>query len=183
MQLEDAIGLRASAARLTEPGPSREQLNVILNAATRAPDHGRLSPWRFIIVVGDGRRTLGEAMAAALRERDPEAKEAALDVARGKPMRAPTIVAVAAAVRNHAKVPEIEQVLAVGAAVQNMLLTAFSLGIGAMWKTGAAAYSTHVKKALGLAPGDHIVALLYLGTPVATGAARPADADKYTRWL
>jgi nitroreductase len=183
MQIEDAIGLRASAARLAEPGPSRAQLNAILNAATRAPDHGRLSPWRFVVIAGDARRTLGEAMAAAIRERDPEASETALDAARGKPMRAPAIIAVAAAVQNHAKVPEIEQVLAVGAAVQNMLLTAFSLGIGAMWKTGAAAYSPHVKKALGLAPSDHIVALLYLGTPVATAAIRPADADKNTRWL
>jgi nitroreductase len=183
MNLEDAIGLRASATRLAEPGPNREQLNAILNAATRAPDHGRLSPWRFVVLAGEARRILGDAMAAALRERDPGTNEAALDAARGKPLRAPIIIAVAAAVQTHAKVPEIEQVLAVGAAVQNMLLTAFALGVGAMWKTGAAAYSASVKKALGLAEGDHIVALLYLGTPVACGTARPADAEKWTRWL
>jgi nitroreductase len=183
MQIDDAIGRRASATRLAEPGPSHDQLNTILNAATRAPDHGRMSPWRFVVIAGEARRALGEAMAAALRERDPGATEAALDAARGKAMRAPTIVAVAAAVQAQAKVPEIEQVLAVAAAVQNMLLTAFSLGVGAMWKTGAAAYSAHVKKTLGLAESDHIVALLYLGTPVASGAVRPADADKWTRWL
>ena len=166
-----AIETRSSATKLAAPGPDREQLLRILNAGTRAPDHGRLAPWRFIVLEGDARRTLGDAMAEALRARLRDVTPEALDGERRKAERAPVLVVVAASPTPHIKVPESEQVLAVAAAVQNMLLAAHALGVGAMWKTGAVAYHAAAKRALGLAETDHIVAILYLGTALARAAA------------
>jgi nitroreductase len=182
MDLLSAIDSRASAIRLDEPGPSREQLRQILTAGARAPDHGRLCPWRFIVVEGDSRAQLAAAMAEVKRATNPDAAEAQLQAERGKAYRAPTIVIVAAQI-TVGKIPEIEQVVAVGAGVQNMLLAAQALGYGAMWKTGAVAYHARSKELLGLAPQDHIVALLYLGTAITPGQARPPAIDPLVRWL
>jgi nitroreductase len=157
-----AIKTRASAIRLTAPGPTAEQLDEILRAAVSAPDHGRCAPWRFIIVEGEGRARLGRAMAEGLRHRAPGAPAETLEREAAKPQRAPTII-VAAAQITEGRIPEIEQVLAVGAAVQNMLLAAHALGLAAVWKTGEAAYDPLVKAALDLDSEDHIVAFVYIG--------------------
>jgi nitroreductase len=165
MELFDAIDTRSSAGRLTPPGPSPEELERLLRAAERAPDHGRLKPWRFIVLGEDVRETFAAAAAAAKRARLPAMTEEQLAAERDKYLRSPTII-VAACVfdRANTKVPEIEQVIAVGAAVENLFLAAHALGYGVMWKTGAAAYDNAVKAVLGLQPGDPIVAILHLGT-------------------
>jgi nitroreductase len=172
MDLLEGIQSRASAVKLGEPAPTREHLDIILRAGLRAPDHGRLKPWRFVVLEGDARSKLGDAMAALLQGKMPNATQAQLDAERGKVLRAPTIVVVAARIAP-GKIPEIEQVAAVAAGVQNMFLAANALGYGAMWKTGAAAYDAAVKTALGLQPEDHIVAFLYLGTTVTPGKVVP----------
>ena len=177
-----AINARTSALKLGEPGPSREDLQQIIAAGARAPDHGRLRPWRFVVVETAARERLGEAMAAVLRAKRPDANVAQLDAERAKVMRAPTIIVVAARIAK-GKIPEIEQVVAVGAAVQNMFLAANALGYGAMWKTGGAAYDANVKLALGLEPDDHIVALLYLGTTITPGPLVLAPPEDSIRWL
>lgn len=168
MELLEGIQSRASALKLSAPGPTREHLEQILRAAMRAPDHGRLKPWRFVVLEGEARSTLADAMAELLQRKAPQATQAQLDAERAKPMRAPTIVVAAARILK-GKIPEIEQVASVAAGVQNMFLAAHALGYGVMWKTGAAAYDAEVKKALGLLPEDHIVAMLYLGTIVTPG--------------
>ena len=168
MNVFECIQSRASAIRLGEPGPTREHLDTILRAGIRAPDHGRLRPWRFVVLEGDARLKLADAMAETLRRKMPQATEAQLAAERAKPMRAPTII-VAAARITRGRIPEIEQVAAVAAGVQNMFLTAHALGYGVMWNTGDAAYDDHVKTALGLLPEDHIVAMLYLGTIITPG--------------
>jgi nitroreductase len=183
MDVLEAIDRRSSALRLSEPGPAREDLERILSAGGRAPDHGRLSPWRFVVIEGKARAVLGEAMAEMRRKKAPPPSEEELAREREKPFRAPMIVTVAARVTVNENVPEIEQVVAVGAAVQNMILAAQALGYGAMWRTGAAAYDPDVKQALGLEPRDHIVAFLYLGTALAAGPARKEDVSLLTRWL
>lgn len=167
MELFDTINSRVSAARLSAPGPSAEQLQMITAAATRAPDHGRLKPWRIIAVNGGGREAFATAVANARRARIPDLTDDQMVAERDKINRSPCIVVVGCVVKkDYDKVPEIEQVVAVGAAVQNMFLAAHALGLGVMWKTGAAAYDTGVKAAVGLAPQDHIVAILHLGTRV-----------------
>jgi len=179
----DAILGRSSATRLAEPAPDRAQLETLLRAAARAPDHGRLAPWRFAVLQGDSRRILGDAMAGLMRERTPDAAAEVLEAERRKALRAPVIVAVAAATRPHPKIPEIEQVAAVAAGIENLLLAAQDLGFGTMWKTGAAAYSPLVKRALGFAEEDQILGFVYVGTAVARAPVRSADIDGVTRWL
>lgn len=176
MELLEGIQSRVSALKLAAPGPSPEHLEQILRAGLRAPDHGRLKPWRFVVLEGDSRLKLADAMAELFRRKAPQATQAQLDAERAKPMRAPTIVVVAARI-SKGKIPEIEQVAAVAAGVQNMFLTAHALGYGAMWKTGAAAYDAEVKTTLGLLPEDHIVALLYLGTIATPGTVVPLPLE------
>lgn len=165
MELFAAIDTRSSAGRLTEPGPSAEQIGRLLHAAARAPDHGRIRPWRFIVLDGAAREAFTAAAAAAKRVRLPDMTAEQLAAEREKMGRSPAIVVVGCAVnREQTKVPEIEQVVAVGAAAQNLFLAAYDLGFGVMWKTGAAAYDPAVKATVGLKPDDHIVAIMHLGT-------------------
>ena len=167
----DAIQARTSARQLGPPAPTQSEIDEIIRAGMCAPDHGRLRPWRFIVLQGEGRDRLGGAMAESVRTKMPDASEERLQAVRGKAQRAPTIVVVAARIVA-GKIPEIEQLLAVGAATQNMCLAAEALGLGAMWKSGAPAYDASVKRAIGLEADDHIVAFLYLGTVLLPGQAR-----------
>lgn len=176
MNLIEGIRSRASAVKLGEPAPTQEQVRTILEAGLRAPDHGRLKPWRFVVLEGAARNKLGDAMANVLRKKAPQSTQAQLDGERAKPMRAPTIIVVAARTMK-GKIPEIEQIAAVAAGVQNMFLTAHALGLGAMWKTGGAAYDPDVKTTLGLLPEDHIVAFLYLGTTLSPGPVIPIPLE------
>ena len=164
MELLTAIQTRSSAARLAEPAPSPADLDQVLQAAARAPDHGRLKPWRFIVLEGATREAFTAAAAEAKRAKLPAMTAEQLAAEREKISRSPTIVVVGCAVnREQSKIPEIEQVVAVGAAAQNLFLAAHDLGYGVMWKTGAAAYDAAVKATVGLRPDDHIVAIMHLG--------------------
>jgi nitroreductase len=185
MQAIDALLNRRSAKTLTDPAPEGGALELLLECACRAPDHGRLRPWRFIVIRGAGRERLGELMAERLRRRQPAASPEALLRERQKPLRAPLLIAVAAVCNGAAKVPPIEQILAAGAAAQNMMLAATALGFGAMWKTGDAAYDETVKAALGLEAADAIVGFLYLGSEPADARPPPARGqwqDRVTYW-
>lgn len=165
MELIDAIMSRTSAARLGPPGPGPQDLAAIVAAADRAPDHGRLRPWRIFVLDAAARERVAAAVVEGRRGRLPEPNEDQLRVEREKIMRAPVLIVVGCVVvRDHPKVPEIEQILAAGAAVQNMFLAAHALNFGVMWKTGPAAYDAGVKAAVGLGGEDHIVAMLHLGT-------------------
>ena len=137
----------------------------MLDAAGRAPDHGRLRPWRFIVLEGELRDKFSWAAATAKRLRVPAMSDEQFAAEREKIVRSPTVVVVGCAVRREqTKVPEIEQVVAAGAAAQNLFLAAHALGFGVMWKTGAAAYDPAVKAVVGLDAQDHIVGIMHLGT-------------------
>jgi nitroreductase len=167
MDLFAAVQTRSSAARLAQPGPSPEDIGRLLDAAARAPDHGRLRPWRFIVLEGQVREAFTSAAAEAKRLRLPAMTAEQFAAEREKISRSPAIVVVGCSVnREQTKIPEIEQVVAVGAAAQNLFLAAHDLGFGVMWKTGAAAYDSGVKATVGLKPDDHIVAIMHLGTRV-----------------
>jgi len=164
MELFAAIQTRTSAGRLTEPGPSAEELDRVLAAAAHAPDHGRLKPWRLIVLKGAVREAFTAAAAEAKRARLPDMTREQLAAERDKLDRSPVIVVVGCAVqREQTKVPEIEQVVAAGAAAQNLFLAAHDLGYGVMWKTGPAAYDPAVKATVDLRPDDHIVGIMHLG--------------------
>jgi nitroreductase len=182
MNVLEAIESRASAAKLSAPGPTRAHLEQIIRAGTRAPDHGRLRPWRFAVMEGDARLRLGNALAEMFKAKQPQATEAQLDGERAKVLRAPTIIAVAAHI-TPGKIPELEQLCAVAAGVENMFLAANALGYGAMWKTGAGAFDVNVKRALGFAAEDQVIAFLYLGTVLTAGTASPAAIDGIVNWV
>jgi nitroreductase len=182
MNVLEAIESRASAAKLSAPGPTRAHLEQIIRAGARAPDHGRLRPWRFAVMEGDAKLRLGNALADMFKAKQPQATDAQLDGERAKVLRAPTIIAVAAHI-TPGKIPEAEQLSAVAAAVQNMFLAANALGYGAMWKTGAGAFDANVKRALGFAAEDHIIAFLYLGTVLTAGTASASAIDGLVNWL
>lgn len=181
MDAIEALMGRVSPAQLAEPGPDPAQLRILLAAAARAPDHGRMQPWRFVLIAGEARVRLGEVMAQSLKRREPDAPPGKLDAERKKPLRAPLVVVVAAAVQENPKVPDIEQVIAAGAAAQNMLVAAHALGLGGFWRTGATAYDPEVKRALGLAGHDAIVGFIYLGNVGLPGKATPTDTAAVTR--
>jgi nitroreductase len=163
MDLLTAIETRSSAARLTAPGPSPSDLARILAAAGRAPDHGRMQPWQLVVLEGPVRERFAAAAAEAKRRRMAWMSDEQLLAEREKILRSPTLVVVGCAVRENPKVPEIEQVIAAGAAAQNLFLAAHDLGFGVMWKTGAAAYDPDVKALVGLKATDHIIGIMHLG--------------------
>jgi nitroreductase len=184
MDALSALSTRTSPVELGEPAPDDAAVETMLAAAVAAPDHGRLKPWRFIAVRGAALARLGEVMATALRAREPDAPEAAIAKERQKPLRAPLILVAAARPIASPKIPAVEQIVAVGAAAQNILLAAHALGFGAMWRTGAPAYDPAVKTALGLAATDEIVGFLYLGTARKTPAivGREAPRASFVEW-
>ena len=184
MDALDLLLTRESAMKLESPAPGEAELDTMFQSAVRAPDHGRLRPWRFVVIGGDKRARFGELMADALRRKDPNASGEALERERAKPMRAPMIVVAAAHVQKGHRIPEMEQIAAAAAAAQNIMLAAHAMGYGAMWKTGEPAYDPGVKTALGLDAEDDIMGFLYVGTRAggSSPAARPAARDQVTVW-
>jgi nitroreductase len=160
----------------------------VIAAAAWAPNHYHTQPWRFVVIAGDARNRMGEVMAESLRARldDPGGSEAQqlIDRERKKPLRAPVVIAVAAMPSELSKVIETEEISAVSAGIQNILLAAHALGLGAMWRTGAPAYDPAVKRFLDLPERAHILAFVYLGYPDLIGPGNPArDAARHTTWL
>ncbi|MGO0308314.1 nitroreductase family protein [Endozoicomonas acroporae] len=156
---------RVSTPILEEPAPSDQQLDVMFRAALRAPDHGRIRPWRFLTVSGQAREGLGELMAQAVLEDQPDLSEDALARFRGMPLRAPMLVLAICPVKQHPKVPEIEQKMSLAAAVHSLLLAAHAQGVGAMWRTGELCYHPRLAKGLGLADNEQLMGFIYLGKP------------------
>jgi nitroreductase len=175
---------RNSAPLLTAPAPDPAEMEQIVRAALRAPDHAWLRPWRFIAVAGERRHDLGYLLEQALLQRNPQADESALAKARGAPLRAPLVVVVVARITRHPKVPAAEQRLSAGCAAHAILLAAEAIGYAGIWRTGDAAFDRHVMDGLGLADNEEIVAFLYLGTR--EGARKPLPAldagDFVTNW-
>jgi nitroreductase len=183
----DAVKLllgRASALKLQEPGPTQEDLDTMLRSALRAPDHGRLRPWHFIVISGDERARFGTLLAESLKARAPDTTQEMLDREQQKALRAPVIVIVVARVKPSEKIPEVEQIISAGAAAEHIMLAAQALGYGAMWRTGEPAYDARVKAGLRLQASDTIVGILYIGTPAMAPRelSRLELSDFVTRW-
>lgn len=184
MDLFDVLDTRASAMKLSAPGPTPEQMDRILQAAVRAGDHGRLSPWRFRVLDGEDRYVLGDAMVAAMRRKRPDATAEEVARERGKVDRAPTILVVSAAIqKDHPKIPSWEQMVTASLGAHNVMLAAHALGLGSMWKTGGPTEAAETVAALGLEPDEMIVGFMYLGQLAAPGEPRNLDAREFVRAL
>ena len=186
MNLIDALTHRRSVPSrlLGEPGPTEAQTRILLEAALRVPDHGKLAPWRFLTIRGEARHALGERLARRALDLDPHTPSAAIDKDRQRFSFAPMIVAVIATPFEGHKVPVIEQLLSGGAVCFALLQAAQGLGFGAQWLTGWAAYDRVILDGLGLAPHEQLLGFIHVGT--ASGDAperlRPQLADKLTDW-
>ena len=169
---------------MLEPGPSDEDLKRIMQAGMRVPDHGRLTPWRFIVIRGKAREKLGIVLGEAIREEDPGCNEERIGMEMERFIRAPTTITVVSRTDPNNLIPEWEQILSSGAACQNMLTAALSMGFAAQWLTEWYAYSDAVKSALKLEPGDRIAGFLYLGSmsELPTERPRPEYDDIVSEW-
>lgn len=184
MESTQLLRQRISCPRLTSPGPDAAQVAQLLEAATSAPDHGRLRPWRFLVLEGAALNKLGSIFAEVSLAQQPDLPLAALERLAAKPLRAPLIIVVVAEVTESHKVPVIEQIESGACAAEHIMLAAFDLGLGAMWRTGAMARDPQVKRALGFASKDEIIGFIYLGTPVNAPVARePLDYRQFVREL
>lgn len=149
---------------LGAPGPDQHSLLSLLAEAVHVPDHGRLRPWRFILIEGDARTRIGEILFRRVQEAVPEASAIRLEKERTRFSFAPCIVAVVLnPVKGH-KVPEIEQVLSAGAVCMNLLHAAHQAGFGAQWLTGFAAYDREVLTAVGLETDEQLIGYIHIGT-------------------
>jgi len=177
----DLLMSRQSRWPLTEPAPSQTELNRVIDLALRAPDHGQLQPWRFVLVRGEARQALGEVFVRAAKARDPQGETERF---RHKAMAAPLLIAMGAHLRPGHKVPQSEQLLAVGAAAMNMLNGLHLLGYGGFWATGLNSHDQSVKQALGFAATDELIGFLYVGTPKepAQHVERPARHRFVREW-
>lgn len=191
-----------SPKRLLEPGPSRQQLQTILEAAAAAPDHGQLVPWRFVIVPQDQRGRLAEVFAQALLERDCGATPLQIEGAREKAYRAPLLVLAVARLTSdkahastagrgarhpqasEAEISDAERLVSLGCAIQNILLSAHAIGFGTGLTSGQAMASPHLRTLFALQDHEKAVCCINIGTVSQRKPARvrPA-ADQYVSSL
>ena len=184
MDVLEAIHNRLSAGKMRPDPVSRELIEKLLDAAVHAPNHYKVRPWRFVVLMGDGRKKLGNLMADILHQKFPDMKADALDKERAKPLRAPVIIVVGVDKPTESKVLEIENICAAAAACQNILLASQALGLGAHWRTGDAARDPQVKEFLGFSEDQYLVAFLYIGyIAVPAEPYQRAGFDDRTTWI
>lgn len=162
----------------------RGMIEQLLAAAVQAPNHFKVRPWRFAVMTGTSRERLGEVMAQSLKASKPEATDDELLKERSKPLRAPVLIAVAVDKPALTKVKEIENICAVAAAVQNLLLAAQAIGLAAIWRTGPSATDPLVKQFFGWEADQPLIGFVYVGYPQGDAAppARPTFEDR-TVWM
>ena len=154
---------RQSNANLTFPPPNEVDLDIILRAGMRVPDHAGLMPWQFLIAVDDGLQRLSNIFVDTL-DNNERADPIKLAKTTKMPFRAPMIIIVTTDYQTHEKVPHKEQLITAGCCVHAMQMAAFSLGYGAMWRTGNLATNEQVKQAMAIDTSEDIVGFLYVGT-------------------
>lgn len=159
---------------LADPGPDADELDAILTVASRVPDHGKLAPWRFLVIAGEARRRIGEDIAAAYRADEPGADEARIELERNRLARAPVVVGVVSTARPHAKIPEWEQILSAGAACMNLVVAANAAGFATAWLTEWIAYDRRILDRLGLAAEESMAGFIHIGR----AAERPSDRPR-----
>ncbi len=169
---------------LQEPGPNPEQLKTLLTIATRVPDHGKIAPWRLVIVTGDAREQAGDMLAEIAQKRRPDIDEAGLEIERRQFLPAPLTIGILSTPKPHPKVPEFEQLISAGNVAFNLLHGAFALGFAAQWVTPWYAFDAEAAARLGAGPGERFVGFVHIGTPTAIieDRPRPALSDVVTYW-
>jgi len=150
---------------LQGPAPNATELATLLTVASRVPDHGRLTPWRFVVFEGDARLAAGEKIAEVFRANRPDATPEQIEHERKRLARAPMVIAVVSRAGPHVKIPEWEQVLSAGAAATSLVFASYALGFAASWLTEWYAYDRRVLEALGLKAEERIAGFVHIGRP------------------
>jgi len=158
------------------PGPSPAELDTILTIGARVPDHGKLTPWRFIVFEGDARVRAGELIAKVFAAKNPQATPAEIEVEKKRLTDAPLVIGVVSFTRPHPKVPPWEQELSAGASAMNIVTAATALGYGACWLTGWFAFDRDVLEAFGLKADEKLAGFIHIGTPSKPSEDRPRPA-------
>ena len=153
----------AKVDELQEPRPSREQLETILTAASRVPDHGKMNPWYFLVFEGAARAQMGDIFADVYSKNNPDARIDKIEAERSRFLRAPIVIGLISRMRKGKK-PLWEQILSAGAAGMNLSLAAHALGFGVQWMSEWYAFDPDVKKELGLDERDHVAGFFYIGS-------------------
>ncbi len=155
-----------------------------MTAAARVPDHKKLVPWRFIVFQGEARAAFGAVLAATCRAEEKDVGQFRLETEAARFLRAPVVIAVVSRVVQNPAAPEWEQILSAGAACQNLVIAATSLGFGVQWITEWYGYSKGVRAALKLAANERVAGFVYIGTAKEKPdeRERPALADIVTAW-
>lgn len=168
---------------MTEPGPTPAELDLLLRIGLRVPDHGKLEPWRLVVIEGAARDRLGAIIGDRFLQLNPEANAPTVAAERARLSRAPLVIAVLAAPVASLKIPEWEQLLSAGALCHQLLLAANALGYAAQWLTEWYAYDETVRAALGAAPGERVAGFVHVGTPrtAAVERRRPDPTAKVSR--
>ena len=171
-------------AFLKEPGPNADELATMLTIATRVPDHGKLTPWRLVIIAGDDRLAAGEALAAIAARNNPALDEQGLAIERERFLPMPLTIGVISAPKPSEKAPEIEQVLSAGNVAFNLVHAAHAMGFAASWVTRWFSFDADAAAALGALPGERFVGFVHIGTPsiVPEDRPRPDLASVVSRW-
>ncbi|MEP6894642.1 MAG: nitroreductase [Chloroflexota bacterium] len=184
MDVFDAIHGRHSQGKVKQDPVPRALIEKLLSAAVQAPNHYKVRPWRFVVLTGTARNKLGDVFAASQLERKPDLPPEASDKTRGLPLRAPLLIAVGVDKPSEEKVLEVENIAAVSAACQNILLAAEAEGLSVKWRTGNWARDEKVKEYLGFSADQHLIAYLYIGYPEFTAEyePRPSFTDR-TVWM
>jgi nitroreductase len=184
--LRDHLLTRRSVGQafLRDPGPDPEQLREILTIGTRVPDHGKLTPWRLLVIAGDERARAGEKLAEIAKARNPEIDEAGLDMERRQFLPAPVTIGVISKAAPHPKIPEFEQLLSAGNVAFNLEHAAFALGFAATWVTRWYTYDETASRMLGAREGERFVGFIMIGTPAAIieDRPRPTLEEVVTYW-
>ena len=167
---------------LDGPGPSAEELDALLTIAARVPDHGKLAPWRFLVIEGEARARIGEIIAKTHAADFPDADAKRLDLERTR-LKAPVVVGVVSRAGPHVKIPEWEQMLSAGAVCTSLVIAANAAGYATSWLTEWYAYDRRILDALGLEPTERIAGFIHIGRAreVPSDRPRPALADIVTR--
>lgn len=169
---------------LKDPGPTPDELNEILTIGTRVPDHGKVVPWRLVVIEGDARAAAGEKLAAIRKSRDPGLDEPSLDIERRQFLPAPVTIGVLLSPKPNPKAPEIEQLLSAGNVCFNLSHAAFALGFAASWTNKWYGFDTEAQQMLGAKGGERFVGFIHIGTPtmVMEDRDRPELGAVVTRW-
>lgn len=163
------------AKALGEPGPNDQQLQTILRAGLRIPDHGRAEPWKIQVLDASAQLALGEFSATLFRSENPKAKDVLIKFERERPQRSPVLLIVSFHPNKQklAKIPEVEQLLSTGAVCQNILVATQALGYNAQWVTDWPAYHPEIRRFLGHDEETQIVGFIHIGTAAEPPKERP----------